>query len=66
MVLRQGKGVARMFDRGSTICSEATDSATCFASEKTRSAPDRVTAVVMGATPYGAKPPVGVRGLSPR
>ena len=55
MVLRQGKGGARIFDRGSTIWSDATDSATCFASWEARIAADRVTAVVRGATPFGGK-----------
>ena len=34
------KGVARIFGRGSAIWSEATDIATCFASEASRSAAD--------------------------
>ena len=45
------KGVARIFGRGSAIWREATDSATCSASEAVRSAADRATAVVMGRNP---------------
>ena len=54
-----------IFDRGSTIWSEATDSATCFASEAARIAADGVTAVVRGATPFGGKASGVGKGAKP-
>ena len=55
------QGVARIFGRGSATWSEATDSATFFASQAARSAADRATAVVRGPfVGLGAKPPAGV------
>ena len=47
----RSKGVVRIFGRGSAIWSEATDSATCLASEVARSAANQATAVVRGRFP---------------
>ena len=50
---------------GALFAAKQQRSVTCFASEAARSAPDRATAVVRGATPLGGlgtKPPVGLGG----